>query len=268
VRRALLALALALAPSPALADPPAPAATAAKAPLVVYVVVPLCSNAQIDCGTSIAGRPADLFHNVYWGAVFGARRFFERKNSGWERVELTRKDAVFLERGVYRRWVPGAPFGRKDPVEELVVLQAVHGDEIDKAVDHLFHVATAGARVSFDDGGRRREEAVTVAGYAGHNRLMDGKRLPAAAQGGAPVPSFVLACNSEPYFGPALRGAGSAPLVMTRSLMAPEGYLIDAIAAGLGENLGPAELRGRAVAAYAKWQKLTPKQAGSVFAKR
>ena len=53
--------------------------------------------------------------------------------------------------------------------------------------------------------------------------------------------------------------------------MVPENMtvrIIDAIAEGLGENLDPAALRSRAVAAYAKWQRLTPRQAGSVFAKR
>ena len=54
----------------------------------------------------------------------------------------------------------------------------------------------------------------------------------------------------------------------TSTLMAPEGYLVDAIARGIGENAGPAELRRRAVAAYARWQNLTPRQAGSVFARR
>jgi hypothetical protein len=93
--------------------------------------------------------------------------------------------------------------------------------------------------------------------------------VPPAAEGPrAPVPSFVLACDSEPYFGRSLRAAGSPLLVTTRALMAPEGYLVDAIAQGLGENLGPAGLRRRAVAAYAKWQKLTLAQAGGVFAKR
>jgi hypothetical protein len=110
---------------------------------------------------------------------------------------------------------------------------------------------------------------IGVAGYAGHNRLMDGKKLPPARpQKGAPVPSFVLACRSEAYFGEALERAGSQPLVTTATLMAPEGYLIDALAQGLGENLGPVELRKRAVAAYAKWQRLTARQAGSVFARR
>jgi hypothetical protein len=51
-------------------------------PLVVYVVIPLCSNAQIDCGSPLAGRLGDLDHNLYWGAAFGARRFFERPRAG------------------------------------------------------------------------------------------------------------------------------------------------------------------------------------------
>jgi hypothetical protein len=269
---AAVAAALLAAPAPAeLAAPPPgpPLAVPAGEPLVVYVVVPLCSNAQIHCGSSIAGRPGDLEHNVYWGAVFGARRFLERKGSGWERVEVERNQGVFLERAIFRRLVPGAPWGRADPVEELVVLQAIHGDAIDGAVAHWWDVATQGGNIAFQDGGRARTVKIGVVGYAGHNRLMDGKKLPPVGGGPrAPVPSFVLACESEPYFGAALEKAGSRPLVTTSTLMAPEGYLIDALAQGLGENLGPADLRRRAVAAYAKWQKLTPKQAGSVFARR
>lgn len=255
------ALSAALLLSAALASSPA-----AAGPLVLYVTVPLCSSAQIDCGSSVAGRPGDLEHNLYWGAIFGARRFFERKNSGWERVELTRGGAVFLERGVYRRWFPRQG---EAPLEELVVLQAVHGDAIDQAVDHFFHMAAEGARVAFQDGSRPRDEPVAVAGYAGHNRLMDGKELPAVAGGArAPIPSFVLACASEPYFAPALLGVGSRPLVMTRALMAPEGYLVDALARGLGEGLEARELRARAVAAYGKWQGLSPREAGGIFAAR
>ena len=191
---------------------PAEADVRAGRPLVVYVVVPLCSNEQIHCGSSIAGRPGDLAHNVYWGAVFGARRFLAREGSGWETVEVTRPDnGVFLERAVFRMRVPGAPWGRADPVEELVVLEAVHGSEIDKAVDRFWDLATRGGEVAFEDGGHARRERISVAGYAGHNRLMDDKALPPLAAGArAPVPSFVLACKSEPYFGDALSRAGSA----------------------------------------------------------
>jgi hypothetical protein len=241
----------------------------AGGPLVLYVVVPLCSNEQINCGSGIAGHADGLEHNVYWGATFGAKHFFGRRGSGWEQVEVFRKDKVFLERVVYRRMVPGAPWGRAAPVEQLVAIQAIHGDAIDTAVDHLYATAASGGRLSFLDGDRRRDERIQIVGYAGHNRMMDGKTLPAPAPGArSPIPSFVLACQSEPYFSPPLTSAGSTPLVMTATLMAPEAYLIDAIARGIGDNAPPAELRSRAVAAYAKWQKLTPRQASSVFAVR
>jgi hypothetical protein len=154
-------------------------------------------------------------------------------------------------------------------VEELVVLQAVHGDAIDRAVDHWWRIATHGGLVRFQDGAQARTVQISSAGYAGHNRLMNGTQLPGAGGGArAPVPTFVLACKSEPYFAEALEKAGSLPLVTTSALMAPEGYLVDALAKGLGENLGPGELRQRAVAAYAKWQRLTLAQAGAVFARR
>ena len=139
------------------------------------MVVPLCSNEQIDCGSPIAGRPGDLAHNVYWGAVFGARRFLERKGSGWERVDVARGDRVFLERATFRRFVPGAPWGRADPVEELVVLQAVHGDAIIGPSITGWGVATRGGSVAFQDGGRARTVRINAVGYAGHNRLMDGR---------------------------------------------------------------------------------------------
>src|SRR6478609_7281944 len=97
-------------------------------PLVTRVFVPLCSNKQINCGAAWAGSPAGLKTNIYWGAQYGARRFFEREDSMWERVELTSGDAKpVLENAVYRRWVPGErwglPAGKR--VEQLVVLTAI-----------------------------------------------------------------------------------------------------------------------------------------------
>jgi hypothetical protein len=272
LRALVLAAALTLA-STAAADPLAAIApeiatdVQAGRPLVLYVVVPLCSNEQINCGSAIAGRSAGLEHNVYWGASFGAKHFFDRRGSGWEQVEVSRQDSVFLERVVYRRMVPGGPWGRDAPVEQIVAIQAIHGDAIDTAVDQLAATATSGGRLTFVDGGRPRDERIQIVGYAGHNRMMDGKTLNEPVQGArSPIPSFVLACKSEPYFSPFLTRTGSTPLVMTATLMAPEAYLIDAIARGIGENASPSSLRSSAVNAYAKWQRLTPRQASSVFA--
>lgn len=238
-------------------------------PLVVRVVVPLCHNGQIDCGSKVAGKPGALKTNLYWGAIFGARRFLDRKNSGWTRIEERAADGDVLERVVYRRFVPGKRWGLTRRLEQIVVLEAVHGEAIDRAVERLWSTATDGARIQFQDGGRTRDVGVHVVGYTGHNRLMDGLRLPEPS--GATkraVPSFVLACYSESYFSSALRRAGSRPLVMTRALMAPEGYVLDAVLRGLGENDSERGLTRRAVHAYAKWQKLSPGVAASIFAKR
>ncbi len=268
-------LSILVVPLRARAEPPGWAASVAgevKAgkPIVLHVTVPLCSNDQIDCGSSIAGKPGELEHNVYWGAAFGSRRFFERKRSGWERVEVKRGSGPRLERVVFRKEMPGAPWGRAQPIEVIVVAQAFHGASIDEAVTSFYALATQGGTVSFDDRGKERTERVSVAGYAGHNRLMDGLKLPKATSPSpskTAIPSFVLACISEAYFGEALRRAGSETLVMTRSFMAPEAYLLDAIATGLGGGEPNKELRARAVKAYATWQKLTGPQASSVFAK-
>lgn len=242
---------------------------AAGKPLVLLVYVPLCSNLQIWCGSRYAGDPAGLNTNIYWGAVFGARRFFDDYNTPYERVEATQGEAPDLERIVYRQRVAGEPWGKPgEKVEQVVVLQAVHGSHINGAVERFWTTATRGGCVSFHDGERARTERVHVVGYAGHNRLMDGIRLPPApsTEEAHPIPSFVLACFSERYFGPSLRRVGARPLVTTRSYMAPEGYLVRALAEGLASNESPEALRQRAARVQRAWQKtLSPFQSAWIF---
>jgi hypothetical protein len=240
-------------------------------PLVVHVTVALCSNDQIDCGSKLAGKAGDLRHNIYWGAIFGARRFLERKGSEYERIALGAVDDVVLERAVYRRRVPGKRWGLSSPktIEQIVVLDAVHGDKIDRAVTGFWQTATTGTRLTIDDGDRKRTVTVSVAGYVGHNRLMDGLKLDRADhKSKSALPSFVLACYSEQYFGEKLRDAGAEPLVMTRQLMAPEGYVLEAVLSAVGDGVPKKEIRRRAVAAYAKWSKLSDGAAGWIFSSK
>ena len=254
------------------ADPRIAADVRAGRPLVIAVVVPLCDGALIDCGSRPAGRPGDLDTNLYWGAIFGHRRFFDRPNSGWERVERTPgagPPSPLLERLVYRRVVSRGPWGAAadEPLEQILVLQAVHGAAIDSAVERFWSAATRGGEVLFRDGDRERIERIHVAGYAGHNRLMDRSAAPLPEPGGAPIPSFVMACSSEAHFDAPLRRAGSVPLLLTRTLMAPEGYVVDAIARALGDNAPLAGVRARAIEAYAAWQRLPAREAARTFAK-
>ncbi len=246
-------------------DPRLAAEARAGSPIVTFLHVPLCSNRMIDCGSEIAGRAGDPSKNIYWGAIFGARRFFERRTSPWIRVE-ERPWNGSTERVVYRLRTGGRAWGIDREVETLVVLQATHGDAIDSVVDDFWKTATQGGTVTFRDGGRERSARISAVGYAGHNRLMDGKRLPAVGAGGAPIPSFVVACKSEPWFGPSLRQAGSVPLLTTRELMAPEGYVLDAVARSMAANGSARAIRRAAIDAYRSWQRIEERQAAWVFA--
>jgi hypothetical protein len=255
--------------TPASAAPTAPG-PADDGQLVIHVLVPLCDNDQIDCGSTRAGDPDDLEHNLYWGAMFGQKRYFGRKSSTFKLLSTETLEGARLERVIYSKKVPGKPFGREGEVDLLVVLDAYRGDAIDQAVDDFYLEAERGARV--DD--PRDESAeptlrVDVVGWAGHNRMMDGKEPPPRAKPSErrPIPSFVLACRSAAWFEAPLKERGSTPLVLTRDLMAPEGYVVEAVALGLGAAEPRTELRRRAVAAYAKWQKIEEKTAGSIFAK-
>lgn len=239
-------------------------------PFVVHITVPLCSNDQINCGAPWAGKPDGLNKNVYWGAVFGARRFFDRKQSGWERVELQNGPDEHLERVIYRRFVSAPLWGLEASkrVEQLVVLQAIHGDQIDRAVLKFWKIASEGGTISFREKDQERAVSIHVAGYAGHNRLMDGLKLPVLSKEQHPksaIPSFVMACHSDSYFSASLEKAGSAHLIATRALMAPEGYIIDAITKALGDNKSEKELRDETVRAYAKFQRISFQEAGAIF---
>jgi hypothetical protein len=245
---------------------------AAGKPLTLLVVVPLCDSRLIHCGGQGAGDPGSLDKNLYWGRAFGARRYFDEQAKQFRRVASETGTGPMLEQLVYRRWVPGAAWGSAKDVEQLVVLRAIHGAQIDAAVRDFYHYATSGADVTFTEQGQQRTVRVQAVGYAGHNRLMDValSQLVGATEPpdtGAALPSFVFACRSAPYFSQALARGGSTALVMTRDLMAPEGYVIEAMARGLGDHLTQPELRKRVVSAYARWQRIPERTAGSIFAR-
>jgi hypothetical protein len=236
-------------------------------PLVTLVHVPLCANSQIHCGGQGAGDPGSLDKNLYWGRGFGVRRFFDETARGWRLIASSGAAGSVLQQLVYARDFPAVNFGLgSGTVRELLVLRAVHGEAIESALDAFYDAAARGAEVRFDERGVTRAFRVHVLGYAGHNRLMDGYRLKEEApssEGGLPV--FVIACKSSPYFSKSLSFVGATPLVMTRDLVAPEGYTIEAVANALGENATSSELRARVVAAYARWQRIPERVAATIF---
>jgi hypothetical protein len=75
--------------------------------------------------------------------------------------------------------------------------------------------------------------------------------------------TYTLVMVSGPHR--ALTKRGSEMLLMTKQLMAPEGYVVDAIVGAVADNAGKAAIKRRAIAAYAKWQKIEEKVAATIF---
>ncbi|MCC6810736.1 MAG: hypothetical protein IT381_25125 [Deltaproteobacteria bacterium] len=220
---------------------------AASAPLEVQVFVPLCDSAIIDCGNKKLGDPASLDTNLYWGAAYGADRYLAAQPAFARLPSASPSKPAILK--VTR-------FSRQPKRGERTVnveLLAYHGAQIDVALADYF-AAVAGP------------SSADVVLWMGHDRLMD-VAAPALSAGASPKPTLVLACASESYFGPALKTIGANRLAMTRSLMAPEAYLLVAALETFATKgtTDKAALRAALVDAYAKFQKISAKAAGSVF---
>jgi hypothetical protein len=216
----------------------------------VDVYVPLCDGAQLACGKRGAGEVRSLEANLYWGAAYGAERFLSRA-PGFRvlsRREGEEGSAVLRELLVLRAPAPGERAVR-------LRLLAYAGDRIYEALEDFLAAAA----------GRSRAELVV---WAGHDRLMDrGPPEVRAPPGAEARPVAVLACMSEQFFGPVLRSLGVRPVALTRTMMAPEAYLLEALAGAVARH-GPTDahaLRAALVAAYARYQRLSPRAAGSVF---
>jgi hypothetical protein len=194
------------------------------------------------------GNGDDPRNNLYWGAAYGVKTFLS-KADGWRNLgcEKNINDTV-LER---------CRFAWKDKL--TVTADAYRGSRIDQAMlDFMQQAATPPNAAG-------REMVV----FIGHDGLMDEQNLPIIERfpkhTGHDKQAVVLACMSEEYFSEHLHAAGSIPVVTTYSFMAPEAYVLEAIARGFANQASEAELRSSAGIAYAKYQRISAKAGKSVF---
>jgi hypothetical protein len=218
----------------------------------VEVFVALCDGSQLACGRGSAGDARSLEANLYWGAAYGAERFLSRAPG----FRVSQRQAGELGSPVLREVVLEREPARGEQRVRLR-LRAYAGDRIDEALEDFLSAAAGGSRAD-------------LVVWVGHNRLMD--RAPPQVRvppGAMPRPAAVLACSSEAWFGPLLSALGSRPIALTRTFMAPEAYLLEALAAGVARHglEDTAAVRTLLVAAYARYQRLSPRAAGTVFAR-
>lgn len=236
-------------------------------PRVVHVFVALADNQHqgIVPVPATLGNGDDPARNLYWGAAFGVRTLF-RKSSDWGEAEHAEvAGGVVLVRSVFVH--------RSGDV--LLVADAYRGREIKQALADFFHAA----------GGMRLKTEMpfpppTVAGaflsavaspadlvvYLGHDGLMDFPlKVDFAGRSATARPAIVLACASRSFFRDLLKQSGATPLLWTNGLMAPEAYTLKAALDGWIANESNEQIRQRAAAAYAQYQKCSNAAALRLF---
>ncbi|MBK7581956.1 MAG: hypothetical protein IPI67_17330 [Myxococcales bacterium] len=241
-------------------------------PLVVEVFVPLCSDAKGGpCGKHPgAGDPKNLEDNLYWGAVFGARRYLGRADAGWTRVEAGAGEGFELERATFKRSVRGSRWGTSGGVEVFVVLHAIDGESGEDALRRFLDVAGGGGRVKFNDGSGMREERVHAVGFMGRNPLLRAGRVPdklelPPAATGAGVPMFTTMAHARETLGGWMHAAKSREILLPRGPVASEGYVLDAVLQGIAANDAPWSIRKAVVKSYTRWHKIPANLAEMYF---
>jgi hypothetical protein len=221
-----------------------------QAQRVVHVVVALCDNVNqgIVPVPAALGNGQDPGRNLYWGAAYGVRTWFDR-SADWERMQRSLEALPgTLERVVWKHRT----------ADVYLVADAYDGARIQDAIYAFLSYAGGHEASSFALGERRIPVggAAHLLAYCGHDGLMEfappPPRAPANAQ---PRDAIVLACASKPYFDAPLRHTGSRPLLWTTGLMAPEAYTLDAALQAWVKEATAEQVRERAAEAYAKWQK-------------
>ena len=235
---------------------------------VIHVFVALCDNVNqgivpVSASLGNGDNPAT---NLYWGAAFGVRTFFN-KNRDWQVLTpsnaSSKSPQVVLDRLVFRHRRTGA----------FLIAEAYRGSYIQRATEDFLDAAAGlpGEKLNLSVDGKEVEIYVggnaDLLGYIGHNGLMDfqlssfpKKRDDESRE------AIILACASKSYFADSLRAAGAKPLLWTTNLMAPEAYILSSALDGWLNRETNEQIRMRAAKAYASYQRIGLRGASGLFA--
>ena len=227
-----------------------PLCAAATPSTHISVIVSLVDNVSqgIEPVPAKIGNGDDPRNNLYWGAAYGVKTFLT-KADGWRNLGCEKDiNDTILER---------CQFSWKDKL--TVTADAYRGSRIDRAMLEFMQQAATPADAT-------THEMVV---FIGHDGLMDEQNQPIIERfpkhAGHDKQAVVLACMSDEFFSEHLLAAGSKPVVTTFSFMAPEAYVLEAVARGFANQASEAELRSAAGNAYAKYQRISAKAGKSVF---
>lgn len=215
----------------------------------IHVFVALCDNKYqgITPVSASLGNGQNHNSNLYWGALYGVRAFFKRSGE-WKLIATRRASGVILESLIFKHntenyyLIADAYDGRYIKQCTLDFLNSICGNQKD--------TLTLGNK-TLGTGGN-----ASLLAYVGHDGLMDFQLSETFVNTDEIKRDvIILACYSKRYFSPHLESANVNPLLWTTNLMAPEAYTLHDAITGYVIGETNEDVRERAAAAYAKYQK-------------
>ena len=198
------------------------------------------------------GNGQDPKNNLYWGALYGVKSYFSR-HADWEKI------ASEVERGPHQ--LDYVEFQLKDTTTPVSIkAEAWDGAHMDKAISRFYGLLSD------------RSSAEDLIVFVGHNGLMDMFVVKPIALPGLKShnlkqkrKAIILACNSSQYFETTLKDIGVEPYLLTKGLMAPEAYSLEAAIKSWAKGGSANEARLAAAQSYASYQKIPVKNAKWLF---
>jgi hypothetical protein len=215
----------------------------------IHVFVALCDNKYqgIVPVPAKIGNGQDAVTNLYWGAAFGVKTFFNKSNE-WKLIEIKKNPAEnILERILF-----------KHKTKNIYLLADAYDGQYIKQTTIDFLLACSGKGTTSIS--KERKEipfggAADIIAYVGHDGLMDfSLSNEFEKQDEENRKAIMLACVSKKYFSSHLKNTGAEPLLWSTGLMAPEAYILhDALNKWIDTG-DAAQTRNAAAAAYSKYQ--------------
>lgn len=238
--------------------------------LFVHLFVPLCDNENqgIVPVPARIGNGQDPRSNLYWGAGYGVRNFFDKKKQAWKLIAESKvpEEPKILERLLfYRKFNSGA--------EVCLVADAYDGAEMETCIREFLQ-SLAGKKVNhwdLPDSETMSGVSIAMHGNAdlmilnGHNGLMDTSVELIKNEDGREKDAMVIACASYGYFEPYLDAAGGYPLLTTTNLLAPEAYVVEAAISDWARLKSGPDVHHAAGVAYNTYQKCGLRGAKNTF---
>jgi hypothetical protein len=227
---------------------------------LIHVFVALCDNEHqgiVPVPASI-GDGTKPHTNLYWGAGYGVRTFFDKKTDDWKLIaDLKSKNPVVLDRILF-----------KHKTEDIYLLaDAYEGEYIKKCIED-FLLSSNGQipdTVSYKDKNLIFGGGADLISYIGHNGLMDFNVNMSYKSNKCKKDVIILGCYSKAYFTEDIQRANANPVLWTTHLMAPEAYTLHSAIEGWINNETGKQIDERAAQTYNAYQKCGIKGARNLF---